>query len=78
MRTQTGSFRSGGNGTFKVRKMMSYASYVVVLLSRGMLRDPSFARLVLAVATPQQSAVGMASRTASLKAQSNPARIMLS
>ncbi|CAE7911577.1 Scube3, partial [Symbiodinium necroappetens] len=32
----------------EVRMMMAYASYFVVLLSRGMLRDPSFARLLLA------------------------------
>ena len=45
--------------------MMSYASYFVVLLSRGMLRDPSFARLLLAAtSSPNFSSSGVNSRTA--------------
>ena len=47
----------------QVRMMMSYASYFVVLLSRGMLRDLSFARLLLAAtASPSFGGSVMVSR----------------
>jgi len=63
----------------EVRVKMSYASYFVVLLSRGLLRDPDFARILVAVTSFQLVSHGtsIASKTFSMTSRASDRQLEL-